>query len=551
MSGLVSVSVAGGMLCAMSQQITSPSAEVAAVLAAAEAFDWTTVSHAYGDATDLPEMLRALAEDEGPDSAAGDLWGSICHQGTVYSASVAAVPFLAGLAAAGAAAKECLWLLGSMAESEDTAPGAEQDVRDAVRAEAGRIIPFTSHEDPDVRQAAVHVLGQVRSADPLPTLRAVLERDTAPIVRAEALIALVRCAAPDHAALITAAHDDGADEVRLASVLAAFDAGLPWDDRLEQVLLSVEGADDIGGRLHDDHRHEPLSWVVDQLCAVGRGDTAATFLLRAADRAGDDLAPVLWAARGACEQSRAATELLRPLAEKHAGSADGRHLADAIGPRADALPVHRPAVPTFDQPLGPAAQMDLDIEELRERAATPLPDYDRLTTPDVDRKLMAAAVIWERTNDPAPVVQAVSEAAERLSGRESFIWGYQRASVARTAARLGPAAAPLETALRTLMDDPVALAAAATALVRAGCDLDVDDVALRLAAQPGQYRDDDTVTAVATLAPLLSPATVQRWHELIDQDTRLGTRSFDKTAVAADEQLRAELRFALTGRDHR
>jgi len=275
------------------------------------------------------------------------------------------------------------------------------------------------------------------------------------------------------------------------------------------------------------------------------------FLLRAADQAGDDLAPVLWAARGACEASRAATELLRPLAEKHAGSADGRHLADAIGPRADAPPVYQPAVLTFDQQLGTAAQMDLDIEELRDRATTPLPDYDRLTTPDVDRKLMAAAVIWERTNDPAPVVQAVTEAAERLSGRESFIWGYQRASAARTAARLAAAAAPLEAALRTLLDDPIALAAAATALVRAGCDLDVDDVALRLAAQPGQYRNDDTVTALATLAPLLSPATVQCWHELIDQDVRLGTRSFDKTAVAADEQFRAELWFALTGRDRR
>ncbi|MFI8524835.1 HEAT repeat domain-containing protein [Promicromonospora sukumoe] len=530
----------------MSQQTTSPSAEVAAVLAAVEAFDWTTVSHAYGDATDLPEMLRALAldEDTGPDSAAGDLWGSICHQGTVYSASAAAVPFLAGLAVAGAAPMECFWLLGAMAESEDTAPGAEEDVRNAVRAEVDRLLSFATHPDAEVRQAAVHAFGQARTADVLPTLRAVLERDSTPVVRAEALIALVRCDAPEQAALIAAAYDDVATEVRLASVFAAFDAGLPWDDRVQQVLLSVDGLDDIGSSLHDGHRHEPLSWVVGELCDAGHGAAAAGLVLEAADRADGDISAVLWAATQACEASRVATELLRPLAEKHVDSAEGRWLAETIGSRADSTPAPRPLVLTFDQPLLPGAAPDLGIEELRERAATALPD-DGLTTPDIDRKLMVAATLWERTADPAPMVGAVSEAAERLSGRESFIWGYERASAARTAARLGPAAAPLEAALRTFLADPIALAASATALVRAGCELDADDVAMRLAAQAGEYRDEDTVTALATLAPLLSPASVQRWREVIDQDERLVGRGVQKSAVAADEQFRADLLAAL------
>jgi hypothetical protein len=117
------------MLWPMSQQEASLSPEVAAVLADVDAFDWTTVSHAYGDASDMPSMLRALVVDAGADpesdsESMSDLWGAIVHQGTVYSASTASVPFLARLAAAGAATRECLWLLGWMAASDDTAPGA-------------------------------------------------------------------------------------------------------------------------------------------------------------------------------------------------------------------------------------------------------------------------------------------------------------------------------------------------------------------------------------------------------------------------------------------
>ncbi|MGW2094296.1 HEAT repeat domain-containing protein [Promicromonospora sukumoe] len=535
----------------MSQQTTSPNAEVAEVLAAVEAFDWTTVSHAYGDATDLPEMLRALAldEDTGPDSAGGDLWGSICHQGTVYSASVAAVPFLAGLAVAGAAAKECLWLLGAMAESEDTAPGAEEDVRNAVRAEVGRLLPFATHPDAEVRQAAVHTFGQARTADVLLTLRAVLERDATPVVRAEALIALVRCDAPEHVALIAAAHEDDAAEVRLAGVFAAFDADLPWDDRLQQVLLSVEGLDDIGSSLHDVDRHEPLSWVVGELCDAGRGDAAARLVLEAAERADGDLAAVLWAATQACEASRAATELLRALAEQHAGATEGHWLAETIGSRADSTPAPRPLVLTFDQPLRLGAEPEPGIEELRERAAVPLPDDDRLTTPGIDRKLDASAALWERTGDAGPLLRTVTEVADRLSGRDGFHWGYERSAAAWAAARIGREAAPIEAVLRTFLADPIALAAAATALVRAGCELDHDDVAVRLAAQAGEYRDNDTVTALVTLAPFLSPASMRSWREVIDQDARLVGRGLQKSAVAADEQFRADLRSALGSAD--
>jgi hypothetical protein len=60
--------------------------------------DWSALKHAYGSATDIPAILAALTPD--PRSEAWDeLWGRICHQGTVYSASYAALPYLRELVA--------------------------------------------------------------------------------------------------------------------------------------------------------------------------------------------------------------------------------------------------------------------------------------------------------------------------------------------------------------------------------------------------------------------------------------------------------------------
>lgn len=57
---------------------------------------WADLTHAYGGATDTPGHLLALRSDD-PDErhrALDELWASICHQGSVYEASCAAVPFL-------------------------------------------------------------------------------------------------------------------------------------------------------------------------------------------------------------------------------------------------------------------------------------------------------------------------------------------------------------------------------------------------------------------------------------------------------------------------
>lgn len=64
---------------------------------------WSELQHAYGDAAEIPDMLRALASSTGPKANYQNepwfsLWSSLCHQGDVYTASYAAVPHIVQIA---------------------------------------------------------------------------------------------------------------------------------------------------------------------------------------------------------------------------------------------------------------------------------------------------------------------------------------------------------------------------------------------------------------------------------------------------------------------
>lgn len=58
--------------------------------------EWAALRDAYGAATDVPALLEA-ATSSGTEfgDAWDDVWSHLCHQGTVYSASYAAIPALA------------------------------------------------------------------------------------------------------------------------------------------------------------------------------------------------------------------------------------------------------------------------------------------------------------------------------------------------------------------------------------------------------------------------------------------------------------------------
>jgi hypothetical protein len=73
-----------------------------ALLAGLRRVKWRRLHHAYGDASDVPELLEDLAsrDAERRQDALLALFGNIHHQSTVYEATPHAVPFLVELAEA-------------------------------------------------------------------------------------------------------------------------------------------------------------------------------------------------------------------------------------------------------------------------------------------------------------------------------------------------------------------------------------------------------------------------------------------------------------------
>jgi hypothetical protein len=59
--------------------------------------DWAQLRHAYGAAQDVPSLLEQAVPDAA-NPVWDELWSRLCHQGTVYSASFAALPALTDLA---------------------------------------------------------------------------------------------------------------------------------------------------------------------------------------------------------------------------------------------------------------------------------------------------------------------------------------------------------------------------------------------------------------------------------------------------------------------
>lgn len=90
---------------------------------------WALLRHAYGRASDVPAIIDALRSGEArliEDAVNDGLWGALWHQGTVYSATVFAIPFLIDLAADESVSvrEEILYFLLECAKAEHSLGGA-------------------------------------------------------------------------------------------------------------------------------------------------------------------------------------------------------------------------------------------------------------------------------------------------------------------------------------------------------------------------------------------------------------------------------------------
>ena len=215
------------------------------MLTGLDEIDWSSLGHAFGPAEDTPELLRRVASGDEHDAAEalGELWGTIWHQGSVYPATVPAVPFLAEIAAAGLSMPGVLHLLGSIAESSDPRGTEEPSaVHEAVAACYDVIAPLLEAPEGATRAAAIYVLaysGFPERVRPLIAERWRIETD--PSIRAEALHAMMRVnpvAAADLAGEVLSGNPSDDGELRVSAALAWIRAGRQPDERVLTAALT-------------------------------------------------------------------------------------------------------------------------------------------------------------------------------------------------------------------------------------------------------------------------------------------------------------------------
>jgi hypothetical protein len=175
---------------------------------------WRSLRHAFGDATDVPRLIRELrvADREVRQTALKDLFACLLHQGSVSEATARAVPFLFELLA-DPATPERNWLaflLAGIADGQgyfklhtgldeqrwrqllaergttlEAELQREDEVVRGVRLAVGRSIeqlaPFLGDSQSEIRAAVARAFGQypARAAELLPYLQAAESRETA------------------------------------------------------------------------------------------------------------------------------------------------------------------------------------------------------------------------------------------------------------------------------------------------------------------------------------------------------------------------------------
>jgi hypothetical protein len=181
-----------------------------------DSIPWKELTHAYGPAEDVPELLRALATNasiaDGEESPLWSLFGNIWHQGTVYEATAYAVPFLIEIVSNKSVSNRAgiLQLLADIAKGSSyravhgnnlNEPDFEQkkkkelarvaDARNAVAAGLTLLVSMTG-EQGEIRISAAHVLAQLpeQKETVRPLLHELLLAEQIPLYRAGFLLLL-------------------------------------------------------------------------------------------------------------------------------------------------------------------------------------------------------------------------------------------------------------------------------------------------------------------------------------------------------------------------
>ena len=220
--------------------------------------DWHRLSHAYGEADDVPKLIKALTSknEKTRRNALAKLYTNIYHQGTVYQASAYAVPFLIELLENDRVAikDEILMLLTHLAwgnayhrqhmryydEKKRQSPEFQAQLAEqifwvdkthaAVHEGLKTYLQLLKHDDIQVRMHVVFLLAWFKSDASLliPLLQALYEEETDQRLRTCILMSLGQLAEPyswEHEYLIHLVTSGETELVRQAAAFAVVRMG--------------------------------------------------------------------------------------------------------------------------------------------------------------------------------------------------------------------------------------------------------------------------------------------------------------------------------------
>lgn len=216
---------------------------------------WDRLFHAYGPATDTPEHLAALSggdEDE-IDDALDHLDGAVLHQGTIWTATPAAVAEVAArladpAAAATAQAGMLQWLGWAMDAARQSDAGAEP-VPEPAEADVDAFLRASAAEDEEAWSSPVvellmrRAVVDVRALAPqVAAAASPLLDHPAPDVRREAVAAL---------GAATALLGEGAQAPAVSALTDLVAASADRDEKAARVLAVRDGGGDTSPWLTD------------------------------------------------------------------------------------------------------------------------------------------------------------------------------------------------------------------------------------------------------------------------------------------------------------
>ncbi|SES42750.1 hypothetical protein [Actinokineospora terrae] len=214
--------------------------------------DWSDLEHAYGTAEDTPGFIEALRGADW-ESALQNLHASILHQGTIYNATLPAVPRIVDVAldAAAPGRQGALWFIVAYAESiaqgysesshylpEDTdMDDFDESARAALSDASRRLAPLLDDADDEVRasiyQLTSYLVDEPVAEEIMPLVRAKFDNERA--AAASLIESLVRhdlFTEADFEVVL----ERGDDAVTFAAAWSAIAEGMDLPDAIDHVV---------------------------------------------------------------------------------------------------------------------------------------------------------------------------------------------------------------------------------------------------------------------------------------------------------------------------